>query len=141
MPPADSPMNQVREKSFRILVVDDDEAIRSGLQTLLTLSGYTVEVASNTVSALHTMETRTFDLVITDIIMPGESGLSLIQDIKHYHDQIKVIAISGGGKNMGSGLLAVAKKLGVKHVLQKPISSTKLLDTVQLVLDSEIKHD
>ena len=134
-------MTLTQAKTIRILVVDDEEAIRSGLHTLLRMSGYVVDVAENTITALHLLESHSFDLVITDIIMPGESGLSLIQDIQHFDASIKIVAISGGGKTKGRGLLAVAKKLGVNQVLQKPISTTKLLDTVQEVLHEEINQE
>ena len=134
-------MTQTDHTAIKILIVDDDQAIRSGLSTLLNLSGYEVEVASSTINALQILEQSTCDLVITDIIMPGESGLSLIQDIKRYDENLKIIAISGGGKSKGLGLLNIAKKFGAVQILQKPISTTELLDTVQQVLKNEINRD
>jgi len=129
-------VNSQTDKSFRILIVDDDPALRSGLSTLLTLSGYNIEAASNTISALRLLDDNFYHLVITDILMPGESGLSLIQNIKHFDPSIKIIAISGGGKSKALGLLNIAKKFGAVRVLKKPILTTKLLDIIQEVLES-----
>ena len=77
------------------------------------------------------------DLVITDLLMPGASGLSLIQEIKWINPAAKIIAISGGGKNHGYGLLEVAKKFGAAQVLQKPFSIIKIIEAVKRVLQTE----
>mgnify|MGYP002640583463 CR=1 FL=1 len=121
----------------RILIVDDDETIRSGLSELLTRHGYEVHTAQDTNSALVMWERVDVDLVITDILMPGESGLSLIQAIRDYDTSIRIIGISGGGRNKGAGLLKVAKKMGADQVLQKPISAAEIIDTVKVALYPE----
>ncbi len=121
-------------RRFKILVVDDDVDIREGLSELLKLSGYEVHTASSTFSALAILERESVDLVITDILMPGESGLSLIQEIHGSNDKAKIICISGGGRAKGSGLLSIAQKFGASRVLSKPISGEILLDTVEQLM-------
>lgn len=121
-------------RRFKILVVDDDIDIREGLSELLKLSGYEVHTASSTFSALAILERESVDLVITDILMPGESGLSLIQEIKGRNNDIKIICISGGGRDKGVGLLSIAQKLGATRVLIKPIPGEILLDTVEQLI-------
>ena len=121
-------------KKFRILVVDDDDAIREGFSEVLKIEGYEVLVARNTISAIRLLEEEKVDLVITDILMPGDSGLTLIQEIMLSNDQAKIICISGGGKNQGLGLLQIAQKFGAIKTLQKPISVDMLIETVDQVL-------
>ncbi len=127
-------MVTAEEKQFSILVVDDDEAIRSGFSELLNSEGYRVHVAKDTNSAYNLLNQANIDLVITDILMPGESGLSLIQEIMLANDEFKIICISGGGKDHGLGLLKIAQKFGAIKTLQKPISADNLIETVKKIL-------
>ena len=125
------------DNSKRILIVDDDLSIRSGMSDLLSLSGYIVQSASNTTAAQQMLDHEVFDLVITDILMPGESGLSLILELRRYGDAPKIIAISGGGKTKGSGLLKIAQKYGANRILQKPISTKTLLMEIKAVFEAD----
>jgi len=127
-------MEITSNKSYRILVVDDDEAIRQGYSQLLSLSGYEVSIATNGATARLQFDRQAFDLVITDILMPGEDGLTLILSLKAYKEDVKIIAISGGGRSKNQGLLEIARTLGATQILQKPITGDTLLNTVQQVL-------
>ncbi len=127
-------IEESNNKSLRILVVDDDVQIRDSLSQLLTLSGYEVTVASNGTIARLLFEREPFDLVITDILMPSENGLALILNLKDFDADVKIIAISGGGKTNNRGFLEIAKTLGATQALQKPITGDTLLNTIQQVL-------
>jgi two-component system phosphate regulon response regulator OmpR len=65
-----------------ILAVDDDDRLRELLKRYLTREGYTVTTARDAASARRLMETMTFDLLILDVMMPGEDGLSLLSDMR-----------------------------------------------------------
>jgi two-component system phosphate regulon response regulator OmpR len=68
--------------SAHILAVDDDDRLRELLKRYLTREGYTVTTARDAASARRLMETMTFDLIILDVMMPGEDGLSLLSDMR-----------------------------------------------------------
>ena len=130
----DSVNPEFQEGEKRILVVDDDEAIRQGFSQLLTLSGYDVTMASNGAIARHLYKSKPFDLVITDILMPGEDGLTLILQLTDFDEDAKIIAVSGGGRTKNQGLLEIARNLGAVQTLFKPVSADTLLNTVQEIL-------
>lgn len=79
----------------RILVVDDDAMARDTLVELLGVSGYGARSVSNAADAVETMRAEGADLVLTDMHMPGSSGLDLIEEIKRFDDTIPVILITG----------------------------------------------
>lgn len=126
-------MERSNHKTYRILVVDDDEAIRSGFSQLLTLSGYKVSMATNGATGRVLFESEPFDLVITDILMPSENGLTLILQLKALDQNVKIIAISGGGQTKNLGFLEIARTLGATQILEKPITGDTLLDAVHQV--------
>jgi len=118
----------------RILVVDDDVSVRDTIQRYLALHGFEVETAADGVQAGKTLERSPVDLVITDIIMPELDGFSLIGDIRAYHPDVRVIAISGGGLNASASYLAAAKRLGAHAALSKPVTFPELLACIQQLL-------
>jgi CheY-like chemotaxis protein len=118
----------------KILIIDDQEAIRGLLRTYLEGVGHEVCEATNGRDGLALYRQRQADLVITDIAMPEMSGLDLILELTRCFLNVKVIAISGeegGGDN-----LQVAKLLGARQTLQKPFTMEQLLRTVQY----ELRH-
>jgi len=133
-------MDKIKNSPYRILVVDDDEPIRTGLAKLLSNHGYTVEVAHNGHMGLQVLQTGVFDLVITDILMPGGNGLNLITELKQIPN-IKIIAISGGGRNRNSGFLKVAKSLGADKILEKPVSNDQYVESVNDLLNQEVHSE
>lgn len=118
----------------RILVVDDDASVQETVQRYLELNGFHVQVAADGVDASKILENSPVDLVITDIIMPEQDGFGLIGDIRVYHPDVRVIAISGGGINGSASYLAAATRLGAHAALAKPVDFTDLLACVQQLL-------
>lgn len=118
-----------------ILVIDDDAAIRDLLSYYLTRKGYSVAVAENGLLAERQIEERRPDLVISDILMPEADGLEFLMKVKARLPVLPVIAISGGIRGANYDPLPVAKKLGARHVLSKPLDLNQLLDCVRDVLE------
>jgi len=88
-----------REKSMKkILVVDDEEAIRSLYKMELEDAGYQVETADSGVQALKKLETFSPDLVTLDIKMPGMNGLEVLGEIRKDHKELPVILCSAYGE-------------------------------------------
>lgn len=124
-----------KDKPNRILIVDDNESVRSGYSKLFMKRGYEVDVAPSGLIARNLYENRPYDLVITDILMPGVDGLSLIMQLRSYDKSVKIIAISGGGKTSKMEYLKLAKSFGAIVSLQKPISNEMLLKVVKHALE------
>ena len=115
----------------RIVVIDDDEFVRTVLKDMLKLEGWDVEVASDGREGLEIWRDRPGDLLITDIYMPGLSGLELLKQLRGNGFTKPVIVITAVPEN---GLDERARALGACCILYKPFDGTKLVDCVDLAL-------
>jgi len=123
--------------SQSVLVVDDEEGIRQAVSLVLESAGYAVVCAVDGQEAFSILERRRFDLVITDMLMPGRDGLELLSVVKKIGQRTKVLVMSGGGIIGVGAYLNVAKKLGAHAVLGKPFTSEVLLETAAGLLKKE----
>ena len=99
--------------------------------------GHDTSAAVNGVEALKAIEEDSFDLIVTDIVMPEKDGLSVILQTKRDKRDIKVIAISGGDKTFsGKSYLRIARNIGVERTIDKPFKREKVLQVVEDVLSS-----
>jgi DNA-binding NtrC family response regulator len=119
---------------IKILVIEDDNAFRQVLVTMLARAGYEVIQAENGNEALRQCQSIQPDLVLTDIIMPDKEGLETIQELLNLAPNMKIIAMSGGGRFGPNSYLPLAEKLGAKRTLQKPFMRDELLSTIIEVL-------
>ena len=119
----------------RILLVDDDHLFAEVIQNALTLFGYAVVRASDGKEALKLYEPQTFHLVITDLIMPDMEGVELIMKLQQRDPSVRVIAMSGGGRNNPEAYLAVAERIGAVKTLAKPFPLETLRVAVAECLD------
>jgi two-component system response regulator FixJ len=113
-------------------VIDDDEAVRQSLEFLLRASGVaakTYESASAFLSALPTVETG---CIITDVRMPGISGIELLKRLGEMQVKLPVIVITGHGD---VPLAVEAMKFGAVDFLEKPFEDEHLLGSVRSALD------
>jgi two-component system response regulator (stage 0 sporulation protein F) len=120
----------------RILVVDDEEGIRSLAQRILERFGYAVETASNGQEALSLYREDAPDLVLLDMFMPDSDGFEAIRELKKEFPEARIIATSGGGTLMKKDVLEMAKVVGAAATLPKPFSLAELQSTVERVLAS-----
>jgi len=123
------------EKDIRILVVDDEEAIRDGCRQVLTREGYQVEDTGDALCGLEMALTDKYAVVLLDIRMPKMSGLDILKKLKHVNAiSASVIIITG----FGTIQLAVeAMRYGAVDVLTKPFASDELKGAVRNVLGKE----
>jgi CheY-like chemotaxis protein len=119
-----------------VLVIDDENAVRKIICDNLKLSGFSVSEAPNGEQGLAMVAAGPPPgVVITDIIMPGKSGLDVITAIRKHYPSIRVIAISGGGRVKATDdLLEKARELGADAVLSKPLDLDELEKTVERLL-------
>jgi DNA-binding NtrC family response regulator len=114
-----------------ILVVDDEKSQREILEMILSGEGYDVTTASSGEAAMKFVESRRFDLVLTDLKMTGMSGLDLLKELTNFDKSIIVILLTAHG-SVDSAVDAL--RLGAFDYLQKPYDSAKLLETVSRAL-------
>ena len=117
-----------------ILLVDDDEQLRTMLSVVLRRAGYEVQVAIDGIEASNFYRSHPADLLITDLIMPGKEGLEIIRELRKDYPQVKIIAMSGGGRTGPMNYLKVAKAFGAQEVLEKPFPHREILDAIRRVL-------
>lgn len=117
-----------------LLLVDDDEMVRYALKKYLSRAGFDVTEADNGASAQRLIKANSFDLVITDIIMPEVEGLEFIHTLQMHHPDLPIIAISGGGRICKAEHLTMAEALGVKATLSKPFDPEDLVSAIRTLL-------
>ena len=119
----------------RILLIDDDDQFRTLLRKMLEKAGYNdIEEANDGRIGVKLFRQRPFDLVITDIIMPDKEGIETIIELTDDYPQIKIIAMSGGGRIGPQDYLETAKRLGASRTMAKPFNYSELIDTVRELL-------
>lgn len=119
----------------RILIVDDEENVRFTLAKTLKGHHHEVYEASDGDRALELLNEQDIDLVVTDILMPNREGLETIQEIRMNWPDVKIIAMSGGGRIRNTEFLNVAQKFGADLIMKKPFSMSEFNDQVGKVLD------
>ena len=115
-----------------ILVIDDEVGMREGCRRVLVPEGFQVKTAEHGVEGLRKLREGTFDLVLLDVMMPGMSGLELLERIREHDPNIVCVMITGFAT---VDLAAQAMKQGARDFLPKPFTSDELLEVVQRGLD------
>jgi DNA-binding NtrC family response regulator len=113
-----------------VLVIEDDLQVRRMVCSMLEDAGHRVWEAENGKQGIDLYVQHSHDVVITDIVMPEQEGLSTIMQLKKLHGDVKIIVMSGGGRIDSTEYLGYAVKLGVHYALQKPFAMDKLLQAI-----------
>ena len=117
----------------RILVADDDAVIREGLRRILTAEGYDVETVSNGRAALERLDEKSFKLLVTDLKMPGMSGLEVLQSLRACQPELPVVLITGYAAIDNA---VEAMKNGATDYLSKPFANDELISKVKNAMES-----
>ena len=117
--------------SPRILIIDDEAAIRESLDTLLTLEGFTVSTAVDGAAGMDLISRNEFDLLLLDLALPGESGLDLLPRIIEMQPNLPVIMITAFGT---VGNVVDAIRAGAENFVQKPWDNEKLLADIRTAI-------
>jgi CheY-like chemotaxis protein len=131
----------------RILVIDDETMVREALQRVLASPTLSVIAAADAGTGLAALRESPVDLVIVDVVLPGMDGVAAIKEIRRYHPQVRIIAISGGG-NFGlnayrpeaistTAYLAACTTAGADAVLAKPFETAELRSLIAQLLAAE----
>jgi CheY-like chemotaxis protein len=123
-------MNQ-QAGSLRILIIDDDESVRDSTQMILNAHGHQTCVAGGGPEGLSRLMQEQFDIVITDILMPGVDGIETIREIRKHHPSMKILAMSGGDRSARYNSLISAHALGADQIMRKPFDEDVLLTIIR----------
>jgi len=114
-----------------LLIVDDDANTLASLARAFRLAGHEATVCDNAGRALDLVKSQPFDMMLSDVVMPGKDGLALLQDLRNLGIALPVVMISG---QANIEMAVRATRLGAIDFLEKPLSTDKLLLTVDNVL-------
>ncbi len=118
-------------RKAHLLLVDDDPNTLASLSRAFRLAGHEATVCDNAPRALELLRAESFDLILSDVVMPGKSGIELLEDLKHAGVKTPIVLISG---QANVEMAVKATKLGALDFLEKPLSTDKLLVTVENAL-------
>jgi CheY-like chemotaxis protein len=110
----------------RILIIDDDNAFRAMLRTMLERLGHEVIEAIHGGAGIPIVAKEQLDLAIVDLIMPEKEGMETIPEIRRLKRDLKILAVSGGGRMPAKDLLKMTKMLGANKTLAKPFTREEL---------------
>jgi DNA-binding response OmpR family regulator len=118
----------------RILLIDDDAMVRDTIRHILIAEAHDVTIAEDGNSALHLFRKSSFDLVITDIMMPEKDGIEIIREMRAIRAGTRILAISGGGRIGNTDFLKIAERLGANAVVAKPFDPDELVERIGFCL-------
>jgi DNA-binding response OmpR family regulator len=120
-----------------ILLVDDEELLRAGVQEMLEMQGFTVITAPHGQQALLCLNEQIIDLVITDLVMPKMDGIDFVQQLRKVRPDVPVIVVSGSTRNImeryGIDTIQVP---GADASLPKPFKGVDLVAQIRELLES-----
>src|SRR3974390_2810050 len=114
-----------------LLIVDDDPNTLASLARAFRLAGHEATVCDNAARALELAKSQGFDMMLSDVVMPGKDGLALLEDLPPLGIALPVVMISG---QANIEMAVRATRLGALDFLEKPLSTERLLLTVDNVL-------
>jgi len=109
-----------------VLIIDDDETVLETFQIVLSSSGHQVQAASNGALGIEATKTNSFDIVVTDVVMPEKDGLEVHMQMRKTHPDTKIVVVSGGERTSATDYLKMAEVLGADRVLYKPVTATEV---------------
>ena len=115
----------------KILVVDDDKRLRDLLQRYLGEQGFTVKVAENAEMMDKALTRESFDLIVLDLMLPGEDGLSICRRLRTDESQLAIIMLTAKGDEIDR---IVGLEMGADDYLPKPFNPRELVARIQAVL-------
>lgn len=116
-----------RLEGVRILVVDDDADIRTAMTLALRAEGAVIDDAPDGSTALHRMASSRPDAMVLDMMLPGQSGFSVLERARALHPPLPVVMVTA---NQGRRHAALAESLGAAAYLVKPVPLERLVDAV-----------
>jgi two-component system, chemotaxis family, chemotaxis protein CheY len=121
-------MIEINQKT--VLIIDDEDLVLDALAMVLGRNGFEVTTVNTAQQALILCQKNTFELILTDIVMPDMDGLMLIQTLRECGNTTPIIALTGGVRMGQKNMSRMAVQLGAQKSLRKPITKIELLDAI-----------
>ncbi len=118
-------------RKAHLLLIDDDPNTLASLSRAFRLAGHEATVCDNANRAMELVRGERFDLILSDVVMPGKTGMDLLEELKKAGVQTPIVLISG---QANIEMAVKATRLGALDFLEKPLSTDKLLLTVENAL-------
>jgi two-component system phosphate regulon response regulator OmpR len=131
-------MNQSTTQTTRILVVDDDTRIRDLLRRYLTQEGFDVVLAEDGKALDRSMQREAIDLIVLDLMMPGEDGLSICRRLRSANNRTPIIMLTAKSEDVDR---IVGLEVGADDYLSKPFNPRELLARIHAVLRRRPAHE
>ncbi len=125
------------QETTKILVVDDDMRLRSLLERYLVEQGYIVRTSANFEQMQRLMERENFHLVVLDLMLPGEDGLSICRKLRQQENEIPIIMLTAKGDEVDR---IIGLEMGADDYLPKPFNPRELLARIRAVLRRKSKE-
>jgi two-component system response regulator MprA len=119
---------------LRVLVVEDEPAIRDTVSTALRRAGHQAVAVSSAKARGEALQTGRFDAIVTDALIPARNCLELLEVLQAGRSRVPVLAISGGGYG-AAGTLPIVKLLGAQATLSKPFVPSELVAAVEAIVE------
>jgi len=120
----------------RVLVVDDDQVVNKSFERVLTDKGYRVDTAMSGREAFEKYAGADFDMVFTDLKMPGQDGLEVAKRIKEMNPWLPIVVVTGYGTQEAE---EKAKAIGVAEFLHKPLTPSLIADVAARVMGRKVE--
>jgi two-component system cell cycle sensor histidine kinase/response regulator CckA len=120
----------------RVLVVDDEDAVRRYVAHVLTAAGYDVSAASNATEALESFRDNSFDALVTDVMMPGMTGDELARQLRQSERGLKVLYLTGYSDRLFKEKVALWAD---EAFLEKPFTSNGLREALSLLVSGRLE--
>lgn len=133
-----APASEAGRKPSSVLIIDDEDVVRSFIREALRGAGFRTAEARNGLEGLERYKSAPTDMVITDLVMPEAGGQEVIMELTWEAPPAKILAITG--KSGDPTFLSVAKKFGACRTLQKPFKRDELLQVVSEILREQRRH-
>ncbi|MBD1227806.1 two-component system response regulator OmpR [Xenorhabdus griffiniae] len=125
------------QENYKILVVDDDMRLRALLERYLSEQGFQVRSAANAEQMDRLLTRESIQLIVLDLMLPGEDGLSICRRLRSQHNAIPIIMISAKGEEIDR---IVGLEIGADDYLAKPFNPRELLARIRAVLRRQTKE-
>ncbi|OBP13257.1 two-component system response regulator OmpR [Rheinheimera sp. SA_1] len=125
------------QETTKILVVDDDMRLRSLLERYLVEQGYIVRSVANFEQMTRLMERENFHLLVLDLMLPGEDGLSICRKLRQQENEIPIIMLTAKGDEVDR---IIGLEMGADDYLPKPFNPRELLARIRAVLRRKSKE-
>lgn len=120
-----------------ILIIDDDDTLRTVMRKILERRGHAVRDAADGAVGLSLLWSARPDVLVTDLYMPEKEGIETIVEVREAYPDLPILAVSGGGTVGADGSLGDAEALGADASLAKPFTVEAFADAVERLLAGE----